>query len=146
MQKVHLIQHQSHRVLFLCKSTQLRVYIRYKITLFIVWQQFCSHHFCVVAEVLGFVSFCFFLLRKTLWPFFWGGTVVGTESKKKFKRQPDELTVRKTNKWDYVWKCGIFHSIIYNLNQSGADLEIFYNTLRFICLNFFLRICFVLSF
>lgn len=60
----------------LFKSTQLRVYIRYKITLFIVWQPFCSHHFCVVAEVLGVVDF---LVRKTLWPFFWRWTVVGTE-------------------------------------------------------------------
>merc|ERR1719419_2049672 len=34
MQKLQVIQHQSPRVLFLCKSTQLRVYIRYKITLF----------------------------------------------------------------------------------------------------------------
>lgn len=56
MQKVHLL---STKVTTFCSSAslQLRVYIRYKITLLIVWQEFCSHQFCVVAEVLGF-CFC----------------------------------------------------------------------------------------
>lgn len=77
---------KSSRVLFLCESTQLRLYIRYKLTL-IVWRRFCSHHFSFVAEVLGCFVWVFFshvLLRKSLWPFFWEGTVVGTEYKNKF--------------------------------------------------------------
>lgn len=79
MQKLQVIQHQSHRVLFLCKSTQLRVYIRYKITLFYrVTSVLFSSLFVLQLRCQGFSNF---LLRKTLWPFFWGGTVVGTEYK-----------------------------------------------------------------
>ncbi len=64
-------------------SVRLRVHTAacvYKVqmTRFIVWRQFHPHHFCVVAEVFGFFNF---LLRKTLWPFFWGQMVVGTEYK-----------------------------------------------------------------
>lgn len=68
MQTFHLVQHQSHRVLFLYKSTQLRVYIKYK-----------NHTFDRVTTILFSSLLCccwgvrFFLFsRKTLWPFFWG--------------------------------------------------------------------------
>lgn len=51
------------------------------------------------------------------------------------------------NKWDYLWIYGIFHCVRCNLNRSGADLEIFYNTLGFVWIFFFsLRICFSLTF
>ena len=67
----------SRHVLFSTQVHRLHVYIRYKITSFVVWRKFWSHHFCVLAEVLGF----FFFLWGRLWPFFWGGMVVGTEYK-----------------------------------------------------------------
>lgn len=41
-----------------------------------------------------------------------------------------------SNKWDYLWIYGIFHCVRCNLNRSGADLEIFYNTLGFVWIFF----------
>lgn len=64
MQKVHLVQHQSHRVVCLRVYTVACVYkVQGHTFFFIVWQQIGSHHFCVVAaEVLGFVLFFSFFL------------------------------------------------------------------------------------
>lgn len=114
-----------------------------EITLFVVWHQFSSL-LCFSWGVKLFLIVFISCVKKTLWPFCWGGTVVGTEYKKKKKSgQPDVLTVRKSNKWDASENVGMLHSVVYNLNQSGVNLEIFYNTLGFVSLNFFLRIGFV---
>lgn len=108
-----------------CSSACL--YIRYKITLGIVWRVLFSSvlawgGFGGLSVVFAWGSRVAFLLGLLV-----QSIIVQSNGR------PDVLLVRKSNKWDYISKSGIFHSIVCNLNHIGVDLEICF-VIRSVCM------------